>query len=266
MEALNKSDIPRIWQPTPAGKLFTSAIDWVFTLEGEGFSLQAGDIKREGSVISLESLEVRPGLFWATIKMPLVELPSLLLDGIPNVAAKEMAQAVAGAIKALRHRQRVAEQLKEFGQSVQLVSRWAGKTRAACKVQLKIKGWLTHEFKRDINLSKPQGLDVLLAVPEVTAYLEKQPQALKADVDLWRHDFEDLADGINENHLTKELQESRSFFEQVEKSPLTDEQARAVVSFDNRVLLVASAGSGKTSTMVAKAGYALSKGYFAADQ
>ena len=41
------------------------------------------------------------------------------------------------------------------------------------------------------------------------------------------------------------------------------EQARAVVCFDNRVQVVASAGSGKTSTMVAKAAYALHRGLVA---
>ena len=47
---------------------------------------------------------------------------------------------------------------------------------------------------------------------------------------------------------------------------MTDEQANAVVCFDNRVLVVASAGSGKTSTMVAKAGYALHRGLVDADK
>jgi hypothetical protein len=42
---------------------------------------------------------------------------------------------------------------------------------------------------------------------------------------------------------------------------LTDEQARAVICFDNRVQVVASAGSGKTSTMVAKAAYAIHRGF-----
>jgi DNA helicase-4 len=48
-----------------------------------------------------------------------------------------------------------------------------------------------------------------------------------------------------------------SLFQRVEKQPLSNEQARAVVCFDNRVQVIAAAGSGKTSTMVAKAGYAL---------
>jgi DNA helicase-4 len=85
-------------------------------------------------------------------------------------------------------------------------------------------------------------------------------------VSFWRRPFTDTADGLNKQHLAAELISSRPFFDMVEKTPLTQEQATAVACFDSRVLLVASAGSGKTSTMVAKAGYALKQGYFAADR
>jgi DNA helicase-4 len=70
----------------------------------------------------------------------------------------------------------------------------------------------------------------------------------------------------NERHLAAELDDCRDFFDMVEKSPLTPEQARAVVCFDNRMLVVASAGSGKTSTMVAKAGFALHRNLIPADK
>ncbi|OII37719.1 hypothetical protein BIV02_04590 [Curtobacterium sp. MMLR14_014] len=64
----------------------------------------------------------------------------------------------------------------------------------------------------------------------------------------------------NESFLVRETRELAPFFRTVEKSPLTDEQTRAAVCFDNRVRVIASAGSGKTSTMVARAGYALYRG------
>lgn len=50
------------------------------------------------------------------------------------------------------------------------------------------------------------------------------------------------------------------FFDTVEKSPLTDEQIYACVCMDDAVMVVAAAGSGKTSTMVAKTGYVLHEG------
>lgn len=59
---------------------------------------------------------------------------------------------------------------------------------------------------------------------------------------------------------------SKNFFEGVEHSPLTDEQIEACICMDDNVLVVAAAGSGKTSTMVAKAGYVLQQGIAAPHQ
>ena len=67
----------------------------------------------------------------------------------------------------------------------------------------------------------------------------------------------------NEQIVARELSSRRAFFDTIEKTPLTDEQARAVVCFDNRVQVLAAAGSGKTSVMVARAAYAVSRGFVA---
>ena len=71
---------------------------------------------------------------------------------------------------------------------------------------------------------------------------------------------------FNAAHLAGERQELADFFATVEKSPLTAEQIDAVVCFDDHELVVAAAGSGKTSTMVAKAGYALKRNYCEPEQ
>jgi DNA helicase-4 len=70
-------------------------------------------------------------------------------------------------------------------------------------------------------------------------------------------DLPEWAARRNEAFLESEKGELADFFRTVEKSPLTEEQTRATVCFDNRVRVVAAAGSGKTSTMVARAGYAI---------
>lgn len=64
----------------------------------------------------------------------------------------------------------------------------------------------------------------------------------------------------NEDFVNDELQSWRSFFDYCEEQLLTDEQARAVITFEENTLLVAAAGSGKTSTVVGKVLYALAKG------
>ena len=61
----------------------------------------------------------------------------------------------------------------------------------------------------------------------------------------------------NEEFVQQEVIAHKDFFDAVETTPLTDEQRRAAVVTEDRNLLVASAGSGKTSTVVGKVGYAL---------
>lgn len=70
----------------------------------------------------------------------------------------------------------------------------------------------------------------------------------------------------NDSFVKKELDSFRDFFDNIETSPLTEEQRHAAVVFEDRNLLVAAAGSGKSSTLVGKAAYALCRGIFEADE
>ena len=70
----------------------------------------------------------------------------------------------------------------------------------------------------------------------------------------------------NEAFVADELKRARSFLDSVESRPLTGEQRRAVALDDDRNLVVAAAGSGKTSLMVAKAGWLVEKGACAAGE
>nr|WP_255670007.1 UvrD-helicase domain-containing protein [Aeromicrobium wangtongii] len=80
-------------------------------------------------------------------------------------------------------------------------------------------------------------------------------------VDLLGTDFREWIRLCNEQIVANELVLRRDFFDSIESSPLTEEQARAVICFDNRVNVVAAAGSGKTSVMVARAAYAIERGF-----
>ncbi|EIC84761.1 DNA helicase IV [Serratia sp. M24T3] len=53
------------------------------------------------------------------------------------------------------------------------------------------------------------------------------------------------------------ISQNRDFFDNVETSPLNDSQCRAVVNGEDAVLVLAGAGSGKTSVLVARAGWLL---------
>ena len=124
--------------------------------------------------------------------------------------------------------------------------------------------WITTETVDALLAARPEpglsdrvraaGLEASLAKDELEAV-----RSLGSDV-------EALVAGANEEIMAAELSSRREFFDTIEKSPLTDEQARAVVCFDNRVQVLAAAGSGKTSVMVARAAYAVSRGFVAPER
>lgn len=97
-------------------------------------------------------------------------------------------------------------------------------------------------------LTRHQALPYLS--PEMIAALE----SLDADLPHWFND-------LNQQILDAELVSQKHFLDTIEKTPLSPEQAEAVICFDNRVQLLAGAGSGKTSVMVARAAYAASRGF-----
>ena len=66
----------------------------------------------------------------------------------------------------------------------------------------------------------------------------------------------------NKVYAQREMESFTTFFDKVEKTPLTDEQRRAAVVMEDRNLLIAAAGSGKTSSIVGKIGYAIEKNIY----
>lgn len=84
-------------------------------------------------------------------------------------------------------------------------------------------------------------------------------ESLRRDVDAWTNG--DLRERHNQRVMTAHREQYASLFASVEKTPLSAEQIDAVLINEDRNLVVASAGSGKTSTIVGKVGYLLASGH-----
>ncbi|CAK8736801.1 DNA helicase IV [Sodalis praecaptivus] len=88
----------------------------------------------------------------------------------------------------------------------------------------------------------------------------------------WRQCREWLEEGAqrvamhNQQWTTRMLQEHEDFFRSVESSPLNLAQSRAVVNGERSLLVLAGAGSGKTSLLVARAGWLLRRNLATPDQ
>ena len=70
----------------------------------------------------------------------------------------------------------------------------------------------------------------------------------------------------NEQFVLRESQEHAAYFSRIEATRLTAEQVEASLRFDDANVTVAAAGSGKTSVIVSKVGYALKAGHFTDDE
>lgn len=75
-----------------------------------------------------------------------------------------------------------------------------------------------------------------------------------------------LVEKHNRRYTALRLESDQNFFNRIESHPLTDEQRDASVIDDSRNLVIASAGSGKTSVIVAKAGSMIKNGDISADE
>lgn len=67
-------------------------------------------------------------------------------------------------------------------------------------------------------------------------------------------------DKINQTFVSKQLSLYKSFFDQVETNSLTQQQRKACVTDEKYNLVLAGAGTGKTSTMIGRAGYLIKAG------
>jgi DNA helicase-4 len=254
------------WGSSALGKFFTSCRPWKLWIQDEQFRLVHDGRTLSGDLSLLSGLTHKPGIVWTSFRLEGAHGHVLSLGGIANPDARRMWQSITSRIEEIRRRERLARLRSEFVPAAKTVLAWAKAVGEACAQELQRRGWISRAFSSQSEAAKPPGLAEVLNAPELERDIREQPEAVREAIGLWRRPFADVAKSINERHLAEELTASRPFFDTVEKSPLTREQAHAVVCFDSRVLLVASAGSGKTSTMVAKAGYALKKGYFDADK
>jgi len=65
---------------------------------------------------------------------------------------------------------------------------------------------------------------------------------------------------LNKEFVEQQIRIFQTFFDQVESNPLTEQQRKACVIDEQHNLVLAGAGTGKTSTMIGRAGYLVNVG------
>jgi len=253
------------WAPSDWGQRLTRSPHWRLRLEDEQLLLT---IDGHPYHAPLSALQVHPRLPWARLTLHREGLAPLTLGGLSPAAARVLASALADRRGAQHQRDHVAL----FQQAYAAIQRWLAQVQAATDLADDESLWFTHEQQQALLQARPDlplDEDALWAVfddAELRSELDGDPSAIEEALMLWLADWPTQWARRNDAHEARELIACRPLLDRVESRPLTDEQARAVICFDNRVQVVAAAGSGKTSTMVAKAAYAIERGLVAPER
>ena len=174
--------------------------------------------------------------------------------------------ALAFAVNLVRRRttaaDRLARSIDDAEDSLAAIRSWKRVVETGISEALTEGRWVSRDVRNAWSESAP--------VPSrhVTALARNKKAGAEARelITFVAQDLRELVADTNEHVRARELVMRRHFLDTIETQPLTDEQAVAVVTFDNRVQVVAAAGSGKTSVMVARAGYSILRQFVPADR
>jgi DNA helicase-4 len=251
------------WGSGKWGEKLTKSKGWVIVLKGDDIFLKLEGTVHQAYISSAGAVAVQPGAIWSSVQFTSRSGAVFPLDGILNVFAADMTKTIDAARTRYLAEHHKRLELEAFERLVVAINAWGTRVLQSVNEHRAQPRWIAQETLEQWASSRPSGLDgdfhlaKLVRLPHLDARLKEKGKIVQDCVSFWMQDLRKWVVEFNDKHLAQELVACKDLFTNIEKSPLTQEQARSVVCFDNRVLVVAAAGSGKTSTMVAKAAYAL---------
>lgn len=255
------------WVPSFLGRKLTGSPDWRLSLDGLELSLAMDGRVHRVNVEDEMAYKIRSGILWTDITFYPEQGAAVKFDGLPN----QMGAALTQELNVVITDKRIREEVNFLEDTHRTIDQWLAHKTSQEQNSIQERRWFTHEMQETVLAARPtidvNTIKTRLNNPSISERFS--PQAKKnfeASLSLWAKDHRPTWSALNAAHTERELKDCKDLLSRVESKPLTEEQARAVICFDNRVQVVASAGSGKTSTMVAKAAYAIHRGFVAPER
>ena len=228
----------RFFRPNDARAAAVNANALILTLASTSRAIPLGDI---------ETAEVEHGRYWGAMRVGCASWTALV-SGL----TKGDTAALADALEAARTHwwQDAIAARTELLQSVN--ERLTSLSSPPRYVRHSVFQKLKKDAESAVEGFSARWPDSLSSAPEFQM-LSRIQAFLRAS--------DSLREGANETFVANELNSCQEFFDRVEAQPLSDEQRKAVVIDEDRNLVIAAAGSGKTSVIVAKAGWLIRQKY-----
>ncbi|HFZ8995291.1 TPA: DNA helicase IV [Citrobacter freundii] len=201
----------------------------------------------------LLAIHCKRGLVWGELEFVLPDAKVVRLHGTEWAETQRFYQQLNA------HWQRWSQEMSEVAARVlqqqrDLITERTGDT-----------GWLTRDKMTGLQ---EQIRQAFTALPLPVARLEEFENCRDAwrECQAWLQDVEGCRLQHNQAWTAAMLEKYADFFQEIESSPLNPAQARAIVNSEHSLLVLAGAGSGKTSVLVARAGWLLARGEASAEQ
>ncbi|WP_446811563.1 UvrD-helicase domain-containing protein [Methylomonas sp. 2BW1-5-20] len=204
--------------------------------------------KHQHHVLSIQpTIGIESGWFWDTLLISQIDGQTLRFGGVGKKQSAllqvSMKHHVSQRIQ--RFYQEFAPALIQAAQEAILIFSGQRYIRRAMAAH-----WFRRHAALAAGLKRPDGLQYL-------------PGALHQDYQHVRPLIDNTDEQItrfNQAFIDQQAQLFSDFFDQVETNPLTEAQRKACIIDEQHNLVLAGAGTGKTSTMIGRAGYLIKAG------
>ena len=216
-------------------------------VDGNELQLEYGFRSLEISLGTIQSAEIHTGWFWSRIQLRYDRKEEV----VSGLSPKD-AEAFVKTLEAARVHWWRRTLTAQIGMLNSVSDRLAQLEDPTAYLRLSTFNALRQDAQSIAGQFTAHWPSSLSDTPEI--------QRLRTILDFLQ-DPEHFRTKANATFIANELDRSQELFDRIEKRPLTEEQRKAVVVDDDRNLVIAAAGSGKTSVIAAKAGWLLQRGY-----
>jgi len=242
-------------RPSGLATFLRQAETWSGSLDTQWLRIADGT---QMSLREVAGVAVERHLLWSDVVVS-DHRQRIVLTGLGHAEASQVEERLLALVREAERRTALLQDLHADGPRI--VEWWERFTDT-----MNAPHWVTREHVKELEAGRPRSrsgpsLVECWSLPDLAGDVAVLPHDWAEAIAGWaRTDIRAWAAERNGILLRIEKVVMADWFDTIEKSPLTDEQIEAVVRFDNRTRVIAAAGSGKTSTMVAKAAYAIDRG------
>lgn len=237
------------------GRLFGGANFQTIEVRPEGILIKT---KQEESLVSydhLKALILQSGRFFRTLRFTTGMNIDVVLKGMPKLGTKSLDTLILDEQAKFLE---IHKRLSAAKPHIEDTAKWIDQ-------RLSGRYWVANSDIPSLN-NKLHGLQDLFQIPASYLTSDQQLQVTLDKVDRVRKDIPLFRSESNAKFIEQEKKQFKTYFDTIESNPLTDSQRLAVITHEGNTRVVAGAGSGKTSVIVAKTGYLLNKGLCTPEQ